>query len=427
MRARPNILFVIAGAFLLLAPLSSATALEGGTALKIARLATTLLIVTLGVVFYRCFYLRPAFGSFMAFVFLFVLAACWSTSPAWGLFHKGMFALTVLCGGCLGYSVRDFEDLRKGMRWLSMVAALAAFAVAYFYLKNPAQAVRGDRLSLWGMNANTIGQTAAPLWMFCLYLGLHERSRWWKAVGFGVSLLLTLIILGTGSRAACVMAATGGFFLALPFIKRPAIFALLTVTAIAGMVIFQSLRPEEITGVGRMSEDLLKDTRSGIWSYAIKQFLDSPVIGQGWLHWGTRSANVMNIYLHTIAETGVFGGVMLFASLAIVALRMLKMFTIAARSNIDKSTPFLALAFMAAPLVHGLAESATFLGTSINALMLGFGIALIDRIPEMAQSKRPSFRHIDRIRKSTTSSGRGVVVVRLRKRSNRVQLRQLHK
>ncbi|WP_146373799.1 O-antigen ligase family protein [Symmachiella macrocystis] len=412
---------------MLLAPLSSATALEGGTALKISRLATTLLIVTIGVVFYRCFYLRQAFGSFVAFVFLFVLAACWSTSPTWGLFHKGLFALTVLSGGCLGYSVRDFEDLRKGMRWLSMVSALAAFAVAFFYLRDPAQAVQGERLSLWGMNANTIGQTAAPLWMFCLYLGLYERSRWWKAVGFGVSLLLTLIILGTGSRAACVMAATGGFFLALSFIKRPAVFALLTVTAFVGVVVFQSFRPEEITGVGRMSEDLFKDTRSGVWSYAIKQFSESPVIGQGWLHWGTHSANVMNIYLHTIAETGVFGGAILFASLAMVAFRMLRMFTIAARSNLDKSTPFLALAFTAAPLVHGLAESATFLGTSINALMLGFGIALIDRIPEMAQSKRPSFRQIGRRHKSSTRSGRGVVVVRRRECSNHLLQAQLSK
>src|SRR5690606_31280517 len=48
---------------------------------------------------------------------------------------------------------------------------------------------------------------------------------------------------------------------------------------------------------------------------------------------------------------------------------------------------YLGMGLTGAVLVHSVAESATLMGSTLNALLLGLGVGLIDRVPEFASKE----------------------------------------
>jgi len=48
---------------------------------------------------------------------------------------------------------------------------------------------------------------------------------------------------------------------------------------------------------------------------------------------------------------------------------------------------YLALGYVVAIFVHGVVESGTLLGSTLNAMMLPFALGLFDRIPEMLRGE----------------------------------------
>jgi O-antigen ligase len=118
------------------------------------------------------------------------------------------------------------------------------------------------------------------------------------------------------------------------------------------------------------------------------------VIGHGWIHWGTSWASVQNIYLQTLVETGIIGGSLLVYVMATCARRGMRIIRASRRARGTRDLAFLAAAVTVAVFINGAAESSTLMGTSLNALLLGFGVGLIDRVPEFArQDSRRSTPH----------------------------------
>lgn len=382
MPVKLNPLFLFTAAFLVLAPLSVAGNSPMEDAAKYLRLGTTILIVGLGCICYRCFRLRPIGSALIWFVAFYVLAGVWSDLPHWALLYKGMFGLTCLSGLALAYSLQTSRELVKGLRFLGLVAGFAGAFAFLAYLRNPGESLTNGRLSVMAINANTIGGTAAPLLILCAHLALNERSRGWRWVAYASCGLLAIAIVGSASRGALVTVAAGCLLLALPFAKRPGtLIGAAVLVVMLGAVVLEFI---PIPGLERLSDGLLKDTRSGIWRFALRRSAQAPVLGEGWLHWGTSWGTVQSAYLQVLVETGIVGVLILGRFLLVLALRTSATFRMLSRIRASKSVAWLAVAFTGSVLLHGLCESSVFVGTALNALLLGFGVGLMDRAPEFA-------------------------------------------
>lgn len=383
MRAKLHPIFILGCVFLLLSPVSVATGLSIAEPAKYMRLFTTVIIVLLWGSSSRTAPIGKATRALMGFVGMFTLAGLWSDMPHWALFHKGMFALTCFSGMALVGVVRSSEEFSRGLRLMGTIAAAAAVIAFAVYWKAPGKHSTNGRMALWGINANMIGQTAAPLFILAAHVVLHDRTRWRWLVGAGCAMLI-LVIVGTGSRGAALMAGIGALFLFLPFARRPSVVVGIGLLfASAAYIAFEVI---EVSGGDRMVAEMTKDTRGGMWSMGWKHFVGSPLIGNGWLHWDTRWASTQNIYLQTLVETGILGGVWLGLVLLLIARRWLSVKEWLMRHRLSEDLAYLSAALVGAVLLHGVAESSTFQGTSAGALLLGMGVALIDRIPEFAAS-----------------------------------------
>ena len=375
-------LFLLAGAFLVLAPLSLATDLESVGTIKYVRLYVTVLAVLVGIVGYGLNPFRGASGALLVFVGFYFAGALWSAQPFWAMVYKGMFGLTLLTGLLVGHASRDTADLLRGLRWLGLVAGVAGIVAFYQYMHNPEESVHVGRLAVWGLNANTTGLTAAALLILCFQLALHERRRKWRAFALFVAAILAVVILGTGSRGSLLMAVVGCLLPALPLVPNPGRLTAAVLVATAIMLVAMTL--VELQAIDRFTD--FTNTREGMWRAGWRSFSRAPLLGHGWVATGRHATgNMMNIYLQTLAEVGLVGGAVLIAVLFAIARRARHLHRVLRWwPKPLANTTYLAAALVAAVLVHGMFESAALLGSTVNALLLGLGVGLIDRLPELA-------------------------------------------
>jgi O-antigen ligase len=384
---RAWIMFVLAGAFLVLAPLSVTSGTSQENIAKMLRVVVTVLMVLTGAVAIHQFRPGAATISLMLFVAFFVAAALWSNSPQWGLFHKGMFGLSCMSGVFLAMAPRDLEEFKKGIRFLGLVASAVTLLVVAVYLQGGGAEIRQDRLSILGANANTVGGVAASLLILCVYLMLHAKSITMKCLLLMECAVLAAVILGSGSRGGLLVSLIGCVMLALPFVKRP--MPLIVAGLILSAAVFFVMEFVELPGVSRLGEEMGKDTRSNIWKFAMRKFRSSPLFGVGWLNSGTGWSTVQSAYLQTLVETGVIGASLLAGWLFIMLFRMKQLAKWAISRGPVSDAASIVLAMLASILFHGLAESTTFVGTSIDSLLLGFGVGMSDRMPELAAKAKP--------------------------------------
>lgn len=372
-----KLLLYSAAAFLLLAPLSVATGLSISEPAKYARLLTTLVMVALGALSRRGLKTGPVASIWGLFTLMFVTASLWSDLPHWALFYKGMFGLTFFSGIALVNSARTQEALIRGLRFLGMVSAMAACLALVVYLTDRSASSAGDRMALYGINANALGQTAAPLLILCLFLVLNDRSRRKRTMLALACCALGLIIIATGSRGSLLMALAGITFLVLPHSKRPE-----RIAAVAGCVLvvtFAALQFLDLEGGHRIFDEMGKNTRAGIWNWGWKGFLGSPAIGIGWFHYGTQWAAVQSAYLQVLIETGLVGATILLCAMIVTARRWYGVQRKLVRLGLSQKLSYLSLAFLGSVLLHGAFESSLVFGSSLNALFLGMGTCLVDR------------------------------------------------
>src|SRR5262249_19215768 len=120
------------------------------------------------------------------------------------------------------------------------------------------------------------------------------------------------------------------------------------------------------------------------------RFVSQPIWGVGWLHNGIRSASCLNIYIQTVAETGLIGGITLLITLVATFNSWNAGYIRLKRLRMPTDVCFLSMALLAVELVHGLTESGPLLGTTMAAFAVGMGVGLADRSAGLVQTSQPS-------------------------------------
>ncbi len=384
---RPNKIYLLAAVFFIVAPLSvSGTASDG---IKYARLAITAAMIGMGLFVYRADPLNSTTKTFTFFVVLFTAGALWSDSIFYALFNKSMFLMSALAGVYMVYTTKSEEELTSGIKLLALTGTIAGFLLFATYLQNPDSGTAGDRLAVGGMNANTIGAAAGPMFIFSFFLGLWRPEFKLRVVCFSSALLLAIVILGTGSRGATLMAIVGTLIATKPFLQKRASTVLLAIALPIGMLQIYAVATgtsvaSKIPGLERIvSGGNKENTRAGMWNFALKKFNKSPIIGIGWLSWGKKSsANCHNAYLQILVEVGILGAAVFLASTVQLILRLSSVkYTL--RESSHPELLALPLGLLASLAVHGMIEASFLFGTTALPLLLGFSIALIDRLPSL--------------------------------------------
>jgi O-antigen ligase len=389
-----NKIWYLLASFIVIAPLSTSS--DASTAMKMARAGISLL----GFIF--CYQtnliqrLNPIAKSLWSFALLFAISALWSDNIAWGLFNKSLFLLTATLGFGSVYSVTSTEDLLKRLRLLGFVAAFSSLGLLYMVATAPAEELGEKRLTIGGMNANIIGASAAPLFLLCLFLLLRPQKALHRGIHFSTAIVLLSIIMATGSRGSFMMVALGFIFIMRPVLKKNMFMAtfIILIPVVVYYLFTETLSGSQApttSGFERITstEDGTRsaDTRAPVWDWAMKRFKTSPVIGVGWMHFGNNSANVHSVYILILAECGLIGALLFFLVLIKLPSTFLSHLQITEHHSASYDLTFFAGGVLAAHLLHGMVESSTLFGSTVNCLFFGLGIGILDRVLELDSSQ----------------------------------------
>lgn len=384
---RINLLYLLTALYFVVAPLSVAVELPGYTFLKYGRVYLTVLTVLLGFFYYVIYRPRLTGGLFLGFAIYYAAAGLYSDLPQSALMYKGLWVATLLSGLMLAYSTRSTDELRRGLRLLLYASAFFVLLMMAKLFTDPGALNKFGRFMPWGMNPNRVGQTVAAMAIVATYTALYEPSKFIKLLSLGTLFFLAVTLLYTGSRGAAGYAVVGAVILATPLVRRPALLIVAALVGAAGVSLVMKLFSIETTE--RLGEVNL-DTRESVWAEALAYFADSPLIGQGWVYqYASRdegsTQNMHSIYFQTLAETGLFGFVLLAITLTAIGVRCLWAWRFTLRTGYEIPTVHFALAVVGAVFAHGLFESGSFTGATLGAVILGLGLGLLDRIPELYQ------------------------------------------
>ncbi len=379
-----SVLALLVGAFLLIAPLSLATQWEVSAQLKLVRIGICFLGAIIAVFSGALGRLGPASKMMLVFSGVYVMAAVWSDYPLQGVAYKMLFFSSLCFGIAFAAASSSKESLNQNLRILAAVATVAALITWYQYLKNPEQSTQTGRLAIYGINANAVGMTAAGYLFLTAYSALNDKGLWRWISGTGTGILIVLLI-STGSRAAIALAVLGGAVQLVPWLRRP---GRLVIPAVLVALILLSLTASlPVEAVERIT-DFEKNTRAGMWRAGIRLFLQQPVIGHGWLSSSGRSTgNLQNLYFQVLAETGILGGLVLFSTMLAIFAAAKRSFPRSSRAQ--RGHYWLSLAILVGLAIHGIAESAVILGTTVNTFLLGFALGLIENAARQSRYSVP--------------------------------------
>ena len=127
-------------------------------------------------------------------------------------------------------------------------------------------------------------------------------------------------------------------------------------------------------------------TKTSWWTWAMKRFWWNPVFGCGWMHYGNSSANVHSIYILVLAECGLIGAYFFFLFLIKIPTTFLSNLQVMNTNGSSYDLIFFARGMVAAHLLHGMVESSTLFGSSVNCIFFGFGIGILDKILDLDNS-----------------------------------------
>lgn len=389
--------FVLAGLLLLVAPLSGSG--DSTTTIKLVRIALSVAMVV------GCFahFNRARVGKLsrglLGVALLYTLAAVWSKDPVYGLLHKGMFLASVIAGIVLAASLNSISDLRVGLRTIAPFICFGIGAVVFAAVADPNSHYVFGRLAVFGINANAIGQSAAAMLILSVSHIVLDRSKWRYLSGLNL-VALGWIVIATGSRGSVLMAAAGCALVCVGAFRGVArniggVLVFLAMTSPALVLVGAELTSDYgaegtigdrnwTTGGGRIQRELLKDTRSEMWAVCLKQWKASPVVGVGWFAANHRSRSTMNMYLQVLVECGIVG--VLFLAIWLISLlswcaRLAKV--VGGWPAEYRVCAWLSLGCVFGLLIHGIAESSILLGTTVNPLLLGFSVVMVERMPVM--------------------------------------------
>jgi O-antigen ligase len=397
------LLFLLVGVFLILAPASVSGGTEAAT-LKWVRVGVLVAATLVGARWFRLPSLSDLSGKLLLLAVVFTAAAIWSTSPYWGLLFKGMFVCAVCASISLANCLRGEADFRALTRALTFTAFVGVVIVGYLVFVSEDYVIWKGRLVLAQMNANSLGISAAIFALLCLFHLLIRDRMAWRILAITVIAITSVLVVYSGSRAAA-LTVIAGVMLLFPAMAKTrrgvltfSIFSVLSLTTVA--VVWFSLPDAETRNSYRLApghetesglrilQEFTKDTRMKVWSGVTNRWLKNDlVLGAGWLHRNNKWSMVQSSYLQVVAEAGLpgllciviflFGG----ASTLYRALRLARY-----RRGFASVVIYLFAATFFAMAFHAIFESAAVVGSSPNAILLGFSAAQLDTQLRLASS-----------------------------------------
>ncbi|HUT09873.1 MAG TPA: O-antigen ligase family protein [Thermoguttaceae bacterium] len=382
-------MFLMAGAFLLFSPVSGAMGIPAAISspAKFARVYTTILMILLGISFYRVGRIGPAAKVLLVFTVYYVVSAMWGETPIAGLMYKGgVFGATVLAGVVLALSTPSIATFRRGLRFLAVLTAILGAVVVVYSIQNPQEVFRYGRLDVAGLLPIRVAMSMATGILIWSYLAVYDRSRLWRWAAWPICGVLSSVVVLTGSRGAAATVLAGFFIQAVPLMRRGRQFLVTTVmaTILVGVAVYYI---GESAGALRMTSTL--DTRGQRWTRTWNLFLESPVIGRGWIGTErTHSAwNAHSTYFQIALETGAVGVFVMSACLLLVAYFAWRSYKFMRRFPGVSGETILVASILGSLMVDALSDSAMVFGSMPNTLFLGFAVGMIDRLPGLVRTE----------------------------------------
>jgi len=385
-------ILIVAVGYMLLSPLSSAQMIPGFETLKYVRVYSTLLIIALGVMAYRRLKIGVVSYALLAALSFYAIAALWGPNLIAGMMYKGLMVLAILSGILIGGTIGTAGELRALARVFTIGAgALGAIFLAA-YVASPESISHIGRFYPWGINPNRVGQSCAPLTVVSIYTAFTDPIKRFRLVALAVVGALGFLILLTASRGAIGMAAIGSFIVIFPSLKRPFLVGgVLLVFGIGANLAISSLETVDVERIGNVN----LASREEPWSDAMEYIRRSPFYGHGWVqveqNLGGGTRNFHSIYFQLLVESGI-AGFALFAIFVITGVAAWFRHLLNARRFLPESTGavFFGGGIMASVFAHGVIESGTLMGSTINVLLLGLSAGFADRFASIVWQDSPS-------------------------------------
>ena len=384
---RWGILVTLVGLFFIFSPLSTATGLPGFQLFKYGRLYVALLAILLGLIF-GVGRLGGATKLMIGFIVLYVGSAAWGPSAVHGVAFKGLTLVAILAGVVAAQSIHTTGQLLRAMQLFLIAGGVMVLIVLANFAISPGTLMQVGRLTVWGINPNMLGQVVGLLAVVAMYFALFYPTRGYRIIGWIIGGTLLVVVIYTGSRGSLGVVAIAGLVMSANLVKK---MGRLFIAAILGFVILSvAMQQIAASATSRLTEVNL-NTRTYFWANAWDIFVEHPMMGVGWtVAYGARATgstiNHLSIYLQTLVEVGILGGIVLTGVLVLIGLSIWKSRRAVAKTGPLSDLWFLNTALLAALLAHGAAESSILMGSSINTVLFGFSVALCDRFGPIARN-----------------------------------------
>ena len=382
-----NAQFILVAAFVAIAPWSAAT-VSGVEGLKYARLYLSVLAVVVAVLILRRFRMGAAAVFLLTFLTVYWLGALWSDNVVNGVIFKGMVMPAALMGVLCASNFRTERDMFVAVRVWAVFSLLFVGPAVFELARSGITLAMGGRFSPFGISNNRMAHECASMLIFCMPIALFDRNVLWKVFAYGVGTMCAACILASGSRAAVLQAVVAAFLMGLPLIKRPILP--LTLGALSAGILAWLMPSGSQSAYARLQRGE-GAYRGGEWGAAIEEFLRSPFIGVGWAYTeesraGGTTVNFHSIYFQILAELGLLGVAMFTTLMAVLGWSYFSLWWLARQYQARTRWIFVGLAFVAAPLAHGIGEASTMMPGTINLMMLGLGFAMTGPLRDMVMN-----------------------------------------
>ncbi len=251
---------------------------------------------------------------------LYGLIASYAIEP----FKAQLGYFMMLCVGV--YALRKPDAIRV---FFWFMVAIHAFMVVVNIDKfdEVARAGRFQNVGYFLGDGNDFGWSLVTMFAFSLYLAATTKSIWFRALAFGLTLIILVGIVGTKSRGA-TLALMASMLYFLLFISKRKLLGLVVVSTVALGVwlVAPSGYFERMETLSTYEEDTSATNRIRAWGHAYEMAIDHPFLGVGAGSFNSaygrfyrgegdpaRWISTHSMYFKVLAESG-FTGIILFLS-----------------------------------------------------------------------------------------------------------------
>ncbi|MEM1445773.1 MAG: O-antigen ligase family protein [Planctomycetota bacterium] len=321
--------------------------------------------------------LNPLILCIWAFLIFFLLSSGWSETPLTALLYKGLFVAMAGAGVLWGWSQREGSDVTTNIRTLFLAHLIIVCAMWIAVVIDGGLVRIVSRMDPMGLNPIGVGEWGSLLAVFGVAMLLYEKKAWLLLAQVGVFLgCLTMLL--SGSRGAVISA---GLMVLITLGYRAKDFIVPILALIIPMLLLFYYLPElaEKDAIQRLGEADLSG-RTAIWARGLEPFFESPLFGIGWLativNGRLSSENVHSIYITTLSETGLVGGILLLLMFLMVVYFSLMGYLGRQRNPTLRDVAYRIMAALAAfYFAKGIVESGPLYGTTTLPLIGFFAFA----------------------------------------------------